>query len=205
MPKAVDVDERRRTFVAAAWDVIASDGLNAATLRKVAAEAGCTTGSLTHYFPDRVSLLIEALRSAHYAAGARMFGVASSAKSPEERLRAILLEALPLDDKRLREWKVWLAFWAESAQDAELRDENARRYAEWREVVEDTLSPFCAAKDQLDARATHLMALVDGLGLQIALAGQRTRDLKRTQEACLNCIDQILAEILRSPEEGARP
>ena len=53
MPKSVDPTQKRAAFVAASWDVIAAEGLRGATLRRVAAEAGCTTGALTHYFSDR--------------------------------------------------------------------------------------------------------------------------------------------------------
>lgn len=201
MPKAVDIDERRGAFVAAAWDVIASEGLSAATLRKVANEAGCTTGSLTHYFPDRASLLIEALRRAHYAAGARMVRAAGEAKSPAERLRAILLEALPLDAERLREWRMWVAFWAETANDATLKAENARRYAEWREVMEDAIAPF-ASGDELAALTTHIVALVDGLGIQVALADQRGGELDQAQRICVAAIERQIASICPSPAQG---
>lgn len=40
-----------------------------------------------------------------------MLAAAQSAGSDFERLAAIFPEAPPLDDVRLREWKVWLAFW----------------------------------------------------------------------------------------------
>ena len=78
---------------AASWDVIAREGLKAATLRRVADEAACTTGALTHYFADRKSLLIDALRAVHYQAGARMIEAAGRASSDLERLRALLREA----------------------------------------------------------------------------------------------------------------
>ena len=123
MPKSVDPIQKRAELVSASWDVIAAEGLKAATLRRVAAEAGCTTGALTHYFRDRRALLIDALRSAHYQAGGRMADAASRAASDLARLKAVLLEALPLDAARLREWRVWLAFWAEAMNDSELAED----------------------------------------------------------------------------------
>ena len=63
MPKVVNHEEQRAGFVTASWEVIAEEGLGAATLRRVAAAAGMTTGALTHYFSDREALLVEALRA----------------------------------------------------------------------------------------------------------------------------------------------
>ncbi len=184
MPKSVDPSQKRTEFVAASWDVIAAEGLKGATLRRVAAEAGCTTGALTHYFTDRQSLLIDALRSAHNQAGARMIDAAKRASSHLERLKAVLLEALPLDESRLREWRVWLAFWAESMNDAELAEENARRYAEWRELLREVVGPLTRKAAQTEQEVAHLVALIDGLGLRLARHTQGDAALEAQQREC---------------------
>ncbi len=184
MPKSVDPSQKRTEFVAASWDVIAAEGLKGATLRRVAAEAGCTTGALTHYFTDRQSLLIDALRSAHNQAGARMIDAAKRDSSHLERLKAVLLEALPLDESRLREWRVWLAFWAESMNDAELAEENARRYAEWRELLREVVDPLTRKAAQTEQEVAHLVALIDGLGLRLARHTQGDAALETQQREC---------------------
>src|SRR4051812_3933051 len=95
MPKIVDIDERRQELTDAAARLIARAGLGAATLREVAAEAGLTTGALTHYFADKRELL-------HSTFVASLQG--RRARRPEERpddpsatLRAALAAALPTD------------------------------------------------------------------------------------------------------------
>ncbi len=184
MPKSVDPGHKRAELVAASWNVIAAEGLRAATLRRVAAEAGCTTGALTHYFSDRRSLLIDALRSAHYQAADRMVERARHASSHLERLKAILLEALPLDEARLREWRVWLAFWAESMNDAALADENARRYAEWHELLQELVGPLVGNAAETEREVAHLVALIDGLGLRVARHTERDAALEPQQREC---------------------
>lgn len=184
MPKSVDPTQKRAAFVAASWDVIAAEGLRGATLRRVAAEAGCTTGALTHYFSDRRSLLIDALRAAHRQAGARMIEAARAASSDLERLKGVLLEALPLDEPRLREWRVWLAFWAESMNDAELAEENGRRYAEWRDLLQEVVSPLTGNAGQTEQEVAHLIALIDGLGLRLARHTAGDTTLGAQQREC---------------------
>ena len=198
MPKAVDPSQKRAELVAASWDVIAAGGLKAATLRRVAAEAGCTTGALTHYFSDRRSLLIDALRSAHYQAGARMVEAAGHAASDLGRLKGALLEALPLDAPRLREWRVWLAFWAESMNDDELSEENARRYAEWRALLQELVDPLTRNAAQREHEVAHLVALIDGLGLRIARHTAGDAALAAEQRDCeatlMHCLTRFEAD-----------
>lgn len=189
MPKTVDAAERRAEFIAASWNVIAEQGFDAVTMRSIAAAAGCTTGALTHYFTDRHALLVETLRAAHTAAAERMASVADAADSDFTRLRSVLLESLPLDDERLREWKVWLAFWGASMSEPALARENTRRYADWRHAVRDLLKPLSTTAD---ADAELLIALIDGLGLRIARHTDGGRSLARKQSDCRAALDRYL-------------
>lgn len=171
MPKTVNHAERRATFIAASWDLIADEGLSAATLRRVAAAVGVTTGSLTHYFNDRDALIVEALRTAHFTAGSRMISAMAEETDPRQRLITVLNEALPLDQNRRREWKVWLAFWAQAVSSSELAAENERRYQEWRELLEDLVSQIVDKSDRVALEVDKLIALIDGLGLRLTISG----------------------------------
>ena len=57
----VDQTERRTQVAAAARAVIARDGLEGASVRRVAAEAGSSTTVVTHYFADKDALLLAAV------------------------------------------------------------------------------------------------------------------------------------------------
>lgn len=169
MPRLVDREERQADFVAAIWRLLAREGLTAATLRRVAAEAGCTTGALTHYFADRDALLLAALRAAHDQAAGRMLRAARAATDPPSRLHAILREALPLDAPRQEEWRVWLSFWAATLQSPALAAENRRRTAQWRDALETALSACGLGGATLVAAVSELMALIDGFGVRLAV------------------------------------
>lgn len=171
MPKVVDHELRRAEIVAAATEVIAASGIEGATMRAIAERAGCTTGRLTHYFSGRNEILTAALRRAHANAGHRM-AAAARTRTGAAALRAVLLEALPLDAPRQQEWRVWLAFWGQAVTDRELRAENARRYAEWRRMLGTLIGQAApgVAVPERRARVEELVALVDGIGLQATLA-----------------------------------
>lgn len=168
MPRIVDAAARRDAFVEVAADLIAAEGLEGASLRRVAAAAGCTTGAVTHYFGSREVLLAAVLRQAHDAAQARM-EAAAQVPDPMSRLRTVLHEALPLDALRRREWLVWLAFWAASTSDPILAEDNRTRYRIWRDRLLQLVTPLSDAPDET---VDLLVAAVDGLGLDLILRGQ---------------------------------
>lgn len=195
MPKIVDVEQKRSELVAASWEVISSEGLSGATLKRVAAEAGCTTGMLTYYFPDRDALLVESLRTAHYAAAARMLKAAKKAEKDTDRLRAVVLEGLPLDNDRLREWKVWIAFWGAAAGGSRLASENSRRYDEWRELLEAVLLPLSKSAAEIDSQLSWLIALIDGLGLRLTLLAADPKALAAAQKDARLQVDRAVAAL----------
>jgi len=173
MPKQVDHALRRRQLVEASWDVIAAEGIEGVTLRKVAQAADCTTGRIAHYFSGREELVRSALRAAHKDAARRMMRIARSGAEAQDRLRRVAFEGLPLDAARLREWKVWLVFWASATSNAALAEENVRRYADWQGLLESLLAEIGTDADtpaQAEPQALALASLIDGLGIRTALA-----------------------------------
>jgi TetR/AcrR family transcriptional regulator, transcriptional repressor of bet genes len=166
VPKVVDHAQRRRELVAATWAVVAAEGIEAATVRRIAEEAGCTTGRITHYFADKEEVLVAALRQVHRAAGKRMLAAIGS-RSGRAALRAVLAEALPLDEERILEWRVWLAFWGSAATSTRLQAEQHERYREWRGLLNRVLATAqLPAGIDLDRLVDQIVALVDGFGLQ---------------------------------------
>src|SRR5688500_8928470 len=62
MARAVRNPEARTRIVEAAWRRVADEGVHGATMRRIAAEAGVTTGFVTHYFDDKEALLADVVR-----------------------------------------------------------------------------------------------------------------------------------------------
>lgn len=195
MPKVVDHDQRRRELVAATWTVIADEGIDAATIRRIADAAGCTTGRITHYFDSKDDILVAALRAVHVAAAARMAtAIDAAGNDPRAVLRSVLLEALPLDANRRIEWQVWLAFWGRASGDQALRDEQAVRYAEWRALVGSLIANDTSEMATRRARVDLVTSAVDGLGLQAVLEPRRF-STARLRAA----VDRIVTDALPDP------
>ena len=190
MPKIVDHDARRRAIVEASWEVIAGEGLDGLTMRKIATAAGCTTGRLTHYFADREELVLAALRAVYAAAAARMAVARDADGPPRQRLLRMLEETLPLDEARLREWKIWIAFWAAAAADNTLARENDARHNEWRASIRPLICDIAPSADAAH-EAERLVGLVNGLGLEAAISPTK-QNRARARETLIRHLESLI-------------
>lgn len=160
-------------------------------MRRLAAAADCTTGAITHYFSDRDALLLAMLRHVHRAAGERMGAAIAVERTPRDGLKAVLLHALPLDKERLVEWKVWLAFWGVVAGAPKLAAEHAARYAEWRAMLLSLVRENGVRGEAVERLTAHLIAVVDGFGLQLTLANS-PKETARLREQCFGSLTAAL-------------
>lgn len=158
--------------------MIRRDGVQAASVRAVAAEAGWSPGSLRHYFNTQSELLRFAIELILERVPQRLRDRLDDANlDPPDRAQAIMEELLPLDDERNVEMLVWLAFTDRARVDQTL---TSIRQQAWdgtrylcRLVVADLrgvprpellVDPLPDPDDE--SRAERLHALVDGLSLQ---------------------------------------
>jgi AcrR family transcriptional regulator len=205
VPRTVDHVERRESVARAARAVIARDGLDGASVRRVADELGSSTTAVTHYFASREELMAAAIGDAYRAAAERMAARAdATAGSPLATLAATLEETLPLDAERRDEARVWLAFWAGAAVGDRLREVQRAGYATWRDLVARLLREAARAgelRDGVDPRSEgeRLLLLVDGLTLQATLEPERLPP--RRQQALLRAELERLRRPRRAGED----
>ncbi|MFF2079924.1 TetR/AcrR family transcriptional regulator [Kitasatospora sp. NPDC058162] len=133
-PARGDHDARRSEVSEGVWRVLSTRGFEGLTLRAVAAELGASTGLLTHYFPNKRALLSHALEELdrRSAARPRRLAPADGTPPPPEglaRLRAALLDVLPLDEATESGNRIWVSSWDVALADPELAAAHAGRYA----------------------------------------------------------------------------
>jgi AcrR family transcriptional regulator len=169
VPKQVDHDGRRLELSTAVWRVVSERGLDGLTLRSVAQAAGCTTGLVSHYFADKNALLTHARDVMHRRMAARIDALPPQ-QGARARLRAVVLEGLPLDADRVLTSTFWVHFLLAARTDPRLRREHEVRHASWvrrltgllRDVYAEAGDP---PPDDLDLRVRDLIAAADGLAL----------------------------------------
>jgi AcrR family transcriptional regulator len=171
MPRVVDPAERRSSLAEAVWRVIRREGLDGASVRAVAREAGLSMGSLRHYFGTHSELLIFAMRMVIDRIERRVAGL-HVPDDPRRAAETVLLELLPLDGERHAENEVWLAFTARALVDPALRALRDEGYDLLRnachEWVRQLVAPACSPSD-VEVETDRLFALLDGLAVHAAM------------------------------------
>jgi TetR/AcrR family transcriptional regulator, transcriptional repressor of bet genes len=195
VPKVVDHEQRREELAGAVWRLAARDGLDAVTIRGVAAEAGWSTGALHHYFSDKEELLLFAFKIVADRVGRRVAAARAEASEPLELARALLAIGLPLDAERRDETRLWFAFLGLALTRPALARAQRLAYEQWRRIVADALREARERRDidedvDVEREAAALVALVDGLAVQASF-----------DPLCLDVdlVDERLAELRRAP------
>ncbi|WP_336651801.1 MULTISPECIES: TetR/AcrR family transcriptional regulator [unclassified Leucobacter] len=115
MPKIVDHDARREQIAEAAWQIIARDGFDKLTMRRIAAEVGTTHSAFARYFPDKESLLMAAFLRTRELADTTI-AARTAGRHGIDALREFCLAVLPFGDNGTLHARVGLAFWNHAAQ-----------------------------------------------------------------------------------------
>ncbi|WP_067541834.1 TetR/AcrR family transcriptional regulator [Nocardia crassostreae] len=189
MPKVIDHDQRKAEIAAAVWRLIVDSGVSAVSLRTVAAEAGIVLGSLRHMFPTKADLLGHSMQLVHANVEQRVAAHASMS-DPHDAALAILLELLPLDDRRNAEMRVNLALIAEAPAHPRLAElaETAQR------AVDDLCRQLCALLTRIgdlhptrdpDTEAARLHAWIDGTAFGLLVIPADSAEVEQRLRAYL--------------------
>jgi AcrR family transcriptional regulator len=193
VPKIVDHDARRAEIARAVLRVVAREGVGGVTLRRVAEEAGWSTGVINHYFGDKKGMLLGAIREAALGVGDRMTSTLQI-DDADDRIRSLLEAGMPLDAERAAMCRIFFYFWAEGIVDAELGAELADYYAWWRTQVRAAVEAAQArgrfASFDAGDLSESLVALADGLGVQ-SMFDEITMNAERLRGHIALIIDRL--------------
>jgi AcrR family transcriptional regulator len=173
MPKKVDRQERRTLIADALMRVAADNGLEAVSLRHVAAAAGVSAGMVQHYFSNKAEMMAFALAVVRERSQARATGAVArlgADPAPRELLRTIVAALLPLDDDRRDDGRVALAFLAYTA----VRPAAASALHEDTAQLVGFFAGLIPGPNPTET-AAGLLALMEGLGVYL-LGGQYTTE-----------------------------
>ena|SRR3712207_2775633 len=200
MPARGDHEKRRQEVARIAADLVATGGLAAATHRRIAEAAGCSTTVVSHYFADKRDLV----RATYTHVGDRVSArLEAAAATKPGRLVATLEALLPLDEQRTRDWRLLFTFLGLAATDAELSAEQRERAAAARLRIEEALvaeQSVSNARDDIDVGATAraLLSAVLGMGMQ-AVFDPSEWPAERMRRSVLAAVDDIRAHRPTAP------
>ncbi|MEU3622345.1 TetR family transcriptional regulator [Amycolatopsis coloradensis] len=132
MPKIIDHDERRSHIVDVTWDLITQGGIEAATMREIAAAAGFANGALKLYFPSKEDII--------QATYERALGMMREYVELDElrglvALRELCVSSMPIDEDRIAAGRVLLTFWQLSLTNPKLQHKYLEHIRSWRGLL----------------------------------------------------------------------
>lgn len=134
MPKIVDYDQRRREIIDVTWNLIVEGGVDAATMREIAAAAGFANGALKHYFPSKDVIIAATYERALNLMNSHVTQAIGNSRGLPA-LRILCREAMPIDDERANASRVLLAFWATALSHQPLYDAYTQHLKSWRTIL----------------------------------------------------------------------
>lgn len=168
----------RERILAAACDLIASEGIDAVRIARVAQRASASTALVHHYFSTREELLEQALLHSFDRVADDRFGAESESEAgPDETATATLArlieECLPLPGIQEQEWVLWVELWLRAVRDPGLRPVATDLYERYREWVAAAIRVGVESGEfatvDADRLADRAIALADGFGIRALL------------------------------------
>ncbi|WP_370154737.1 TetR/AcrR family transcriptional regulator [Bradyrhizobium ottawaense] len=102
---------RRRVVLDGAWRVFARDGLDGATMRAIATEAGCTTGAIYPLFPSKEAIYADLLAESLDRLSEYVESSIRTARGPRMKLKAGALAFLSYYQDKPDEVALGLYLW----------------------------------------------------------------------------------------------
>jgi AcrR family transcriptional regulator len=181
MPKRVDHEQRRRQIGEALLRIASTRGLQSATMREVAAEAGVSLRLVQYYFHTKEQLLLAALAylaeqlTERVSTSIRALGPVTSRTVVYGTLTAVL----PTDEESVRLTRAYTGFYTlVFSSEAEMATRHGATYPDKLEsllathIVAAQEAGEVAADVDPALTAAALLALTNGLGSSV-LGGQR--------------------------------
>jgi len=173
VPKIVDHDHKRKIIVEAAWNIIEKEGIEKASIRRIASEAGMSTGALRHYFSNQDELLLFIMEY-FLARGKERSENKSWSKNPLIAVQETLLELVPVDRDKQTETSVWLVFAIRSLTSVALntkKDELTEgEYILMEALLEILIKAGYVNKDiNIEIEKLRLSVVIEGLSIHALL------------------------------------
>lgn len=191
----VDHAERRRRIAEATAAVAAREGLDAATIRRIAAELGGPTKTITYYFADKQELLLFT-----YEFLAQQYLEEVGAGDPADLVGALTAMAAT-DERSCVRWRFYLAFGDRAARHAQFAELQQRNMEQALAHIGALLRARAMPEPDIEEASLLLNALVQGISAQ-ALADPARWPAERVRSVLAAQVEQLLGSRRRA---DARP
>lgn len=173
MPKIVNHEEKRKLIAETAWNIIKKEGIEKASIRRVAVEAGMSTGALRHYFSTQDEMLLF-IMDYFVGEGKKRSELKEWSKNPLQAVEEVLLELVPIDEEKKIETSVWWIFALRSLTSDVLKGKKDELTGGTYELAKSMIEILVLKKILSDSvnvelETIRLSALIEGLSIHALL------------------------------------
>lgn len=173
MPRMVNHEKKRKSIAEAAWSIIKKEGIEKASIRRVAIEAGMSAGALRHYFSTKDEMLLF-IMDYYLEEGKKRSQSKSWSDTPLQAVAEVLLELIPIDEEKKIETSVWWILALQSLTSdtlKEKKDEMTNGMYELASSMIEILALQGILSDSTNVKLekSRLAALIDGLSIHALL------------------------------------
>lgn len=173
MPRMVNHEKKRKSIAEAAWSIIKKEGIEKASIRRVATEAGMSAGALRHYFSTKDEMLLF-IMDYYLEEGKKRSQSKSWSDTPLQAVAEVLLELIPIDEEKKIETSVWWILALQSLTSdtlKEKKDEMTNGMYELASSMIEILALQGILSDSTNVKLekSRLAVLIDGLSIHALL------------------------------------
>ena len=181
----VDHNARRQEIAEVTAAVISREGLEAATIRRIAAELAGPTKIITYYFSDKRELL-----RFTWACMAQQYFEKVTACEPTDIVDSLLAMAAA-DERSILRWRVYIAFWDRATRDPVFAEIQRSHMDVALRLIGNVVRTIDATRNDIDRISLLLNAMVQGISLQ-ALVDQERWPAERIRGALAEQVAMLL-------------
>lgn len=173
MPKIVNHGEKRKLIAEAAWNIIKNEGIDKASIRRVAVEAKMSAGALRHYFSTQDEMLLF-IMNYYLEEGKKRSQSKEWSKNPLQAVEEVLLELVPIDEEKRIETSVWWIFALRSLTSEILKEKKNEMTNGTYELANSViqmlvLQGILSDSIHVELETSRLSALIEGISIHALL------------------------------------
>lgn len=173
MPRIVDHEEKRKVIAETAWRIIEKEGVEKASIRRIASEAGMSAGALRYYFSTQDELLLFLIEY-YLDKGKERTDQIPWSKDSLQAVKEILLELVPVSQDKRTETGIWLVFAVRSLTSAALHAKKDQltegEFILMEAVLEMLIKAGYVNKNiNIEIEKLRLSAIIEGLSIHALL------------------------------------
>ena len=195
--KAEKEEMRKMQIVQSAYEVIASKGYNNFTVEDIANNAGLSKGGVLHYFKTKEDILIHLLEQIYIIIKENINRRAAKYKTPERKLRAIVIAFIVTAKRHPAFYTVLVDFWAQVPINERVKYINTRIYEKLCDEICKVIDMGIEQDVVKKVNAVNASYAIAAMVMNVAIQWTFNPGLYNIDHLAKNCMKMIMAYLTR--------